>query len=343
MPQNYKKYKRGRPEGTSVYYTPQQTERYRSQYMRYQRAVEKLKGNDMILFEESPLRARFRSKRSPVGYWEVSGSELPLTAECALINGSYSYQTLDSTFQIESSSYAIPGSIPLADGEKYTENYNYVGGLSEIIHTTNGTHTDPGDNAAVLVGPSLNFTLGNEEENLVEITKDCNLEFNWNATFELMTPTDTEGEGLVIFQIRNGDFIIISKGSIVLLSETNPVVNINFSDTAFLSAGSYNIQSIQRIRINPDFVGPTPTPRIISINASMAVTGLIGQGGITCNCPDKTKQVAANPQSPYPSEQNDRDWTASAAGTPDKCWHEWAVKILTNPDIEVPTDLPQLR
>ena len=61
--------------------------------------------------------------------------------------------------------------------------------------------------------------------------------------------------------------------------------------------------------------------------------------GTGCNCPDKTKQVAANPQSPYPSEQVTRGWTASAAGTPDKCWHEWAVEILTNPNI----DLPQLR
>jgi hypothetical protein len=62
---------RGRQAGDKQQYTPEQTDRYKSQYLRYVRAIENpppfIQGQNYL----------FLSDRAPQGYWEVTPATLP--------------------------------------------------------------------------------------------------------------------------------------------------------------------------------------------------------------------------------------------------------------------------
>lgn len=60
----------------------------------------------------------------------------------------------------------------------------------------------------------------------------------------------------------------------------------------------------------------------------------------TCNCPDFTKQVGANPSSPYGSEKFARSWIDSNAGADNDCWHIHAARYYNKEGKPFANDTP---
>lgn len=65
-----------------------------------------------------------------------------------------------------------------------------------------------------------------------------------------------------------------------------------------------------------------------------------GVASYTCDCPDFTKQVGANPVSPYGSEKFARSWSDSGAGADGDCWHIHAARYYNNEGKPFANDAP---
>jgi hypothetical protein len=259
----------------------------------------------MIFLQESPLVARFKSDRSPVGYWEVGG-----LSGGGKLEGIYTGNTNATLPSGQPSllSWIIGGTTIQFLGEaSKDETFSLlaVNNDFEIRSIVSGTATS-----------SLRL------EALPLDSESVRFVFVFNAV-------NTNAAKSAAVEIRVGETVY--ERSVLMVY--NPALQTS-SEQGSLDVGVIPKGTSIFMSFSSDF----PEEVAVSVQALNLKLKSEGNG---CNCPDKTRRAKANPSSTYTSEQKDRDWTESEAGTPDKCWHEIAVQLTVDPEsYKVPTDYP---
>lgn len=310
MPNEFK----GREPGTSVYYSLEQTERYKSQWMRYQGAQKLLKNRDLI-FDNGQIR-RFRSKRSPVGYWEVS--------------------IIDKATVVLIKLRGVETPTPVTIGED-TRNIKPIYIVMEIrfpistklslykLSLTGSPEFDPNNP----VNPStfnqdvimMNILNASEYKNIHDI--EINTAYISESPYEKDWDygKDSFRSSLVTFynyydKNSTASYGVAVNGSFIpsTMAETKfPILPIIQT-----SWGTSGIGELAEAR--------TWTNAFVDFSFQFN-----GKPAKQCTCPDWQKKAETLPQSPYFSEHVDRDWTESRAGAPDpphECKHMIAAALL---------------
>ncbi|HEY9747456.1 MAG TPA: hypothetical protein V6C63_02045 [Allocoleopsis sp.] len=286
-----------RSRGFQPSYTPDQTRHYKSQNVRYQKALNLkpvVAGNSY----------RFSSPRSPVGYWEVRpGDELQtshMRVTCVYSvavsdTGAISPRriTQSATFDVQ----FFDGSFqPIVTAFRFSPDYS---------------HWQFDDRGYRVDAHALRFV-------------DLGI-----ATFALVT--------------RLSDF-------------SNKTVSISdiplFRPLSRFESNFSNIETNLRSTLQPFSSSTCDSPsgcmngEAFGAEMTYTIVPLDGMAGVSadfvCTCPDFTKQQAALRDSPYVSEQVDRDWSASGAGTDSDCKHIIATKLYRRDNVQ-PSDREPLR
>jgi hypothetical protein len=275
--------------------------------LRFKRAEQGLREGKLIFFQESPLVARFKSDRSPAGYWEVKGtgqatgepvSPNPLTGEYKGISGGASNTMI----------FTVGRQQPLVIVQTYTD-------LGTQVYQV----PFPNTNGFQMAGNSNGLdTFTSLKLNAVPVQTNP-LTFKYSLNKNAGTPAIPT---LLTFQVGGESYtqeIIVDQPVVGQIQ--SPAIPAGSS--VFIEYRTVGVDA--RINI------------VLSVEGLVFVKGV----GVGCNCPDKTRIAKANPSSAYTSEQKDRDWTESDAGTPDMCWHEIALQLTVDPEgYQVPTDYP---
>lgn len=348
---------RGRFPGESVYYSVEQTERYKSQWMRYQGAQELLRKRDLI-FDNGQVK-RFRSKRSPVGYWEVSTSSgidwQPLIIDDAGgifgggTTGGVSYTFSKASGKLTASLNISPET---ADGAVINFfAWGYVDLLAPAncdfkVSATNSSfpgYDDVGNLSVTQVFTSFNTGIysGFPPSSILdfsEISSNASVLASWSAH-----PSSDGERGVNAFSNWIPEYPLAPAQYPVVVPEPKQPLIVGETSRP-LSAGVEN-KAVVGILIelyNTSGVGVADSPTYYPGTATCSATIQATAGKSKyCTCPDWQKKADKFPQSPYLSEHIDRNWEESDAGAPDpprECKHMIAAAIVDD-TYEIPIDI----
>ncbi len=342
MPRRYK-----RKLGDRVLYTPNQTQRYKSQWTRYQKGLALAESNQ--IHEHEPNLYRIPSERSPVGYWEVTAGGMSGGAviyQCYGIadgngDGYVSLQILSridgingdtsvpqNIYPSTTLTYADIVSLLEPDGEEFHEYTNGVNG--ETAGTSYDYYTSIRrtlDKNKIIAYYSQNFPVA------VQVPTTHILAFDFYVPIDYAV-TPTEATFNIIFTPLNPIPPLFS-----VSVPTNPVA-LTFPETH----NDFKRQSVT-FEITHDFLTP---PGFFEYGISIELTNLTGQqqSGYKCTCPDYSKFEDAFVPPEFPSMAFPRDWVDSSAGAPiwddgkRRCYHIVGVQHLRGEPIPVPSDFP---
>lgn len=331
---------KGRKPGTQVTYSAQQTERYKSQWIRYIGAQELLRNRDLI-YNNGEIK-RFRSKRSPVGYWEVSrrsGSTFFLEGSIKCIpyitvNNDPSYPT-----EIRTAPWFGDGQTGYFLHSIKSETLETIAAKVRLTYGTfkkgfgAGIFTSPYLQLEIVDPPEAVFLEAGDNKKIVRIfpyhpplvVNPFDYYYIIPAESESLSPPmcDPADPYACFFPGNSGNAICV---------ETN------------LSGASVFDEETGEFLLQTTTAG---SGRSVPFNnVTLSIDNVLGE--LQCTCPDWQKKVDANPKSKFLSERIDRDWTDSDAGAPDpphECKHMIAAKIIDDPKNlkftwTIPTDVP---
>ena len=355
--------RRGRSVGTSMQYTPEQTQRYKSQALRYSKAVELavagpdfvqtkdgmqlssdvIKGKGRDVFELSDrLLFKYASDRAPRDYWTVTGSaERPEPVEEAL----YDFRVFD----IRSGDQAY--SITIND--------------ELVASIPNATVPD-----VLFTASTLNGGLKIEIQPTA-IAGRPDVAISFKRQVPIVAPLRVEVEATVNSAVGTPRSLL----SWLILSDfTTPDFPLGFGDADFYTLVTppfpksratfhdyfggddvleiFGVSEVEAIEVDESLTNENTFILIFSELSNQPfdfkttyrfnVTDDDFTTGFVCDCPDYTKAIGALPRSQFNSERRDREWVGSEAGcdTEQGCKHVIATKLHLDLPIEVPTDIP---
>jgi hypothetical protein len=335
MGDGYNYYREPRPfrrrPGTRVVYGTAQTARYKSLQSRQQRALE-IVSQWPLRVSEQPVDAGrtlylFASQRSSEGFWTVIREEStnpapPPPAPDVVPNpglggiagaiASVFAVSLSTTgwasgliqgFTAVPSAFAMTGlQLPWLVGERFngTVPQTIPSGLNPRIITIG---RQDGQTLAALNLAGIGYWVRNIKLYLMPQIMPILL-FRWIGNGQPEPPNFTTGPGQFEYQAPpdlNTPLSVIAAPEVI--PPAVPVVPVAPA---------------------PDLGNPggNPTRPLEPIPP-----GAPNRPNYTCDCPDFTRYQLAVPDSPWLSEQSDRDWTDSRAGTDDYCKHILAVAL----------------
>lgn len=333
--------KHRRREGDRVLYTPNQTQRYKSQWTRYQKGLALAESNNILQVE--PDVYRVPSKRSPVGYWEIKAGGV---SEGVVIYQSYGASNSNADGLESANTYFGGGDdgLPFNIEPGNTLTYDYIYGQlildgSIFVEYTN-TPDDPIGVGYYYYTSASRSADRSEIVAYYEETPDAPSLYTAThvSFFDFYAPATYSEPTEAIFEVT---FIPPSPTppQYIVDAPTSPVT-LTFPET-------YNDFKYQRVIFNFTYT----TPGILGLyqtGLSIKLTSLTGQtqGEYECTCPDYSKFEDAFVPPEFKSMATPRDWLASDAGAPTwadgkrRCYHIVGVQQVRGEDIPVPSDFP---
>ena len=353
--------RRGRSVGTSMQYTPEQTQRYKSQALRYSKAVELtvagpdfvqtkdgmqlssdvIKGKGRDVFELSDrLLFKYSSDRAPRDYWTVTGSaERPSVEEALYDFVVFHIRAVDQPYSITVNDELV-ASIPQATVPDVAFTVPTLnGGLKlEIQSTALSGSPDVAiafKRRVPIVAPlrveveaTVNSAVGTPRSLLSWLilndftTPDFPLGYGGADFFTLVTPPFPKSRATFHDYIGDDIFEIFGVSEIDAIEVTESLNSDEIFIFIFSEESNFGFDFKTTYRFN--------------------VTDDDFTTGFVCDCPDYTKAIGALPRSQFNSERRDREWVGSEAGcdTEQGCKHVIATKLHLDLPIEVPTDIP---
>jgi hypothetical protein len=352
--------RRGRPVGSKPYYNPNQTQRYKSQALRYSKAIELANaGPDFVQTEDGQILTndqvfgqgvyifklsdrilfRYASNRSPFDYWTVTAEfneveptgptdwEDPFDTEglfgSPLSGGSF------SGFQ------APP--LPLSRGPANATNMIRVRMTQIVTVTQVGGYYDTTNYTAEYVAGTGDYgSTGSETTLYSSVTSR---DFSVNRSPYAITPpvsysaltVDTVMSYLGYWNHVYGGYTV----NFTLLPsapDPDPVDRAAAAPQPFTygggAGGSWGGSTDQ-----PGDDGEDP-------GDDEGEEGQDGEYNFACDCPDFTRFVDAQPRSRFDSEMVERDWSGSDAGADGDCKHIIATRLYVGLEVEAPIDYP---
>lgn len=313
----------GRKFGAKIVYDPDQLQRYRSQWVRYQRSLDiqpdgaYKDGAPMTDADLTVLRAngagtgtytfRFSSKQSPIGYWEATfnsvddpnggggagSNQYTLITPCSQTP----WTPFPATEQYQDVKLLIQGSgrFKLVSGTSST---------SETLTVLPGLYDFPG-------GTALRF-----EPLLGPGTQQIQV---W---FDYPDGSSNNNFGEIYFVSSGANGYLFERSYQVFFSFTSNGVPVTPVTPAPGGGSCPPLYDPPPDPLPPD-PGPDPEPTTPVFR---------------CNCPDFSKLEGKDIASPHLSRQTDRDWRSSNAGANGDCKHTYSSKTYCGVAFQIPSD-----
>lgn len=356
------KRKGGKPD-TRVTYSPEQTQRYKSQWSRYQKGLELARSNLIHKIDDETYRVP--SERSPVGYWEIKkktidyvalGSDTTYATTYSGFNevsrenfDSRFYEGLktlielgnieaakkyDKSYQQEKLVEVLPGGFP-------PQNYEYSKTFVSIDRSSDGLKSRS------TVKANMNFQ-NDGQSRLYQTRQD------YYIYIADPKPVKARVYIKVSLNLSCSRSIVIDPVNGRMTREGNYSLNTTYVSEndivkpLILNARGYSIiLELNIIAFNPGIIDINGTSSLeLDKVEFLDATGNIIGGGYECDCPDFSKQEGVFSPPTYPSQSQSRGWAASEAGTPTwsdgkrRCYHIVGVQHLKGESVPVPTDFP---
>jgi hypothetical protein len=315
-------YRRNR--GFNPTYTPDQTRHYKSQNVRSQKAL-----NLRALVAEGNYR--FLSPRSAVGYWEAS------LTQGSSGGGSAGSSSGGSNPCAWTPQTPVIGTACNIDVRSWTSWWAPPGSLGE------GYYAEADANFRPIYHPGLEpASSQTETTSITEYVLDGDGKpRTWvlSTFYSLAEPSQDDGYG-------NALYYLVWNWSCRYFYDDHPFIDYGvypapppmWPDGPDQAVYGIAVHVCGANRASSDPGCPYPPP----INSGGGGGGGPSEPRWSCTCPDFTKKQAALMVSPYASEQVDRDWSTSNAGTDSDCKHIIAAKLYRRDNFQ-PSDREPLR
>lgn len=325
--------KRGRKPDTKIIYTPQQTERYKSQWNRYEKGLELARSfNTVHKIDDKTYRVT--SARSPIGYWEVKvGNDIEGES---LWNFDYDYtqgsssnsEFLSTTIEEETTRFS----------SSLTRNSLLLSGASpgNYLFVMRRYGTIGFDLSANSVTYIYNWNVSHSIPIYQAYSESGGGSYSPDTQIEVYSSNVEYDDDKYVYEAYASDVVLSgSSGSITTLLPPD------IDGTKFLQFGV-------EFEVRGDNVGGGQ----ITIDQSFQILEINSEaveiGGYQCTCPDFSLKEAAFDPPAFPSKSQPRNWQGTDAGCPTwadgkkRCCHIVAVQDIRDEDIPVPQDIPLL-
>lgn len=335
-----KKYRRR--EGDRILYTPNQTQRYQSQWTRYEKGLVLAESNKIL--EVEPDVYRVPSKRSPIGYWEIKAGGM---SGGSVIYQSYGLSNGNADGLVTGQLFAGYGdnNVPSNIGVDPTLTYDFLYSQlildgTELFEYTNGID---GNTAGVAYDYYVKIDRSANRNRITAYYEDNDpsssiIEGTHLLVFTFFAPLDYSEPTEAIFQV-----------TFIPPSPTPPqyFVDIPINPVVLTFPQTNNDFKYQNVIFQLGYFTPS-TPGFYQNGMSVELTSLTGQTqvGYECTCPDYSKFEDAFVPPKFKSLSSPRDWLASEAGAPTwadgqrRCYHIVGVQQVRGEEIPVPLDFP---